>query len=361
MSYLSLEAPRDGVAGYAHVTEIISGLQKRGWTVELYSPGHDWKRPSLISRLLDQIVLQLKLIKNLSRGQTVYIRAHPLALLACLIADQYGCNVVHEVNGTWEDIFVVYPKLLKIRKLIVFMQRKQFEKARGLICVTPQLQNWLTKVVKTKLPAIKIVPNGANTLLFAPGPVSKRVLPKSYVVFFGGLTIWHGIETMLSALRSKDWPDGIALVVVGDGPEKEKLDKFAKSDERLILLGRLSYKEVPEIVRGALAGLVPISDPNNRSSISGLAPLKLFETLSCGIPAIVTDLPFQADFVRDNDCGLVIPVNDGNAMAVAISELVNNLEAAKSMGEKGRKVIISNHSWDSRASDTDNFLRSLIV
>ena len=48
-------------------------------------------------------------------------------------------------------------------------------------------------------------------------------------------------------------------------------------------------------------------------------PLKLFETLACGIPAIVSELPGQADLIREGRCGLVIPCNDPTALARAVA------------------------------------------
>ena len=45
--YMSLEAAREGHATFAHIHEIIAGLRRRGWTVDLIVPGHSnrWRRP----------------------------------------------------------------------------------------------------------------------------------------------------------------------------------------------------------------------------------------------------------------------------------------------------------------------------
>ena len=43
IAYLALEAPRVGQASHVHVSEIIAGLERRGWAVRLYSPS-DTKR-----------------------------------------------------------------------------------------------------------------------------------------------------------------------------------------------------------------------------------------------------------------------------------------------------------------------------
>jgi glycosyltransferase involved in cell wall biosynthesis len=246
--------------------------------------------------------------------------------------------------------------------LLDHMQRLQYRSASGLIAVTPQLRHWLIEKTAPKTPPIEVVPNGANINLFRPDAPSTRPLPERYVVFFGGLTAWHGVDTMLSALEASDWPAGVSLVIAGDGPELNRLRSHASaSGSRLTLLGRLSYADVPGVVSRSLAGLVPIVNPERRSEMAGLAPLKLFETLACGVPAIVSDFPFQADLVRNAKCGLVVPCDDGPALARAVAELAANPQAAKEMGRRGRDLVCNEHSWDRRATDTAAFLLRLLA
>ena len=359
VAYLSLEAPREGVASYVHVTEIIAGLQRRGWTVDLYSFGYGWQRLSLPFRMVAHVGLQIRLIAKIFRYRYVYVRAHPLAYPAATLAKWLGRVVVHEVNGTWDDIFIAHPLGRFLRQFIEYLQRAQFRAASGLIAVTPQLENWLRRQTAPSVPPVAVISNGANIDLFSPDATTRQALPRRYAVFFGGLTLWHGVDTMLAALSSAEWPNDVSLVVVGDGPEMERLRAHAATDRRLVLLGRQPYREIGGIVAGAIAGLVPIGDPNGRSLSSGLAPLKLFETLACGVPAIVSDLPFQSGLIRDNDIGLVVPVDDGPALASAVAQLSRNPELARQMGERARTFAVAEHSWDRRADDTAHFMERI--
>src|SRR5262249_5066173 len=153
------------------------------------------------------------------------------------------------------------------------------------------------------------IPNGANTTMFAPDATTAQKLPNKFAVFCGGLTQWHGVPAMLAAVKSPGWPAGLPFVIVGDGPEFAGGQKAAQDAPRIIPLGRLPYQEVPGILAKASVGLVAISDPQGRSTLSGVAPLKLYEVLACGVPAVVSDLPGMADFVREHDCGLVVAVD----------------------------------------------------
>src|SRR5262249_57365765 len=77
-------------------------------------------------------------------------------------------------------------------------------------------------------------------------------------------------------------------------------------------------EQIPELIAGALAGLIPITNPRGRSS-TGVSPLKLYETMACGIPVIATDLPGLGDVVRAGQCGIVIPCDDAGALAPPVA------------------------------------------
>lgn len=362
LAYLCLEAPREGQASYVHVHEIISGLTRRGWTVDLVAPSYsgEWRRPGLMARLLQYAAMQVSLAFKLRRYRAVYVRAHPLAFPLACSARLLGIPLVHEVNGTYGDLYVAYPGARRARRYLDAMQRQQFRWAAGVICVTPQLARWVRDEVDHRPVPVTTIANGANVELFSPSaPVSDAIsgrLPEKYVVFFGGLTRWHGIPQMLAALKTPTWPRTVSLVVVGDGPEAPRLAEAAASDSRIVLLGRLPYAGVGGIVARAIAGLVPISDPDGRSSSAGLAPLKLYETLACAIPALVSDFPGQADLVREHDCGICFAPDDGEALASAVAAVDADPAAARAMGQRGAAAVRNHHSWDSRARDTSDFL-----
>ena len=79
--YLALEAPREGQASYAHIHEIVGGLQRRSWTVDLFVPSYSghWKRPGLARRMMEYLCLQWRVMRAFEEGQSVYVRSHFLA------------------------------------------------------------------------------------------------------------------------------------------------------------------------------------------------------------------------------------------------------------------------------------------
>ncbi|MCA0421535.1 MAG: glycosyltransferase family 4 protein [Proteobacteria bacterium] len=357
LAYLSLETPRPGQASQTHIDEVIAGLRDRGWQVELFATnsGGASTSSSFLRRLIGYARTQAALGTRLPEFDAVFIRSHFMALPLTLWARWRGIPVVHEINGTPADIGVTYRWLKPFSPLFSWLYRTQYRRAAHLLAVTPGLVDWAKGFAGHD--RVTLVSNGANTELFRPeGPPSP--VEGRYVVFVGGLVAWHGISTMLAALKEPDWPADLRLVIVGDGIERDKVEQ-ALADRRLLWLGRQPYDAVPAIVRGALASLCVIENQDGRSA-SGVAPLKLFEAMACGVPVIASDLPFQADLVRDADAGLIVPPAVAPAIASAVKSLADAPERARILGCNGAAYVAREASWHHRGQEIDRILRSVV-
>lgn len=358
LHFLTLQATKQGQAAHAHVYEIIEGLRRRGWNVILFEPGYSSSvdPPSLLKKLLAFIYLQVRLWFQFKPGIILYIRWHFAAWPTALLARLLRIPVVQEVNGPYEDLFLAWPVTKRFARLFKWLLRSQLRWADALIAVTPGLAEWCRNEAKHS--RVHVIANAANTELFHPSASASVPLPEKYVVFFGALAPWQGIDTMLKAMEESEWPAEVKLVIVGDGVEKRAVLPAAQGG-RVVYLGVLPYAQVPGVVARSIAGLSPQIAAGGRSDI-GLSPLKVFETLACGVPVIVTDFPGQADLVRSARCGIVIPPDNPRALAEAVAYLYHHPEERVAMGKRGREVVEREHSWDSRAEQVDAVLRLVL-
>ncbi len=129
----------------------------------------------------------------------------------------------------------------------------------------------------------------------------------------------------------------------------------AADGKRIVFVGRQPYREIGGIVAGALGGMVP----SHARQTSGLYPLKVFETLACGVPVVVTDFPGQADLVREVGCGLIVPPGDPTSLAEAVANLHRGPERRRAMGRRGRVALERDHSWTARAAATAALLERI--
>jgi glycosyltransferase involved in cell wall biosynthesis len=352
LAYFALDLPHKGQASFVHIHEIVDNLRRLGWRVDLFAPrpGAPDRSRNAVAKAYEYLRATWQALMSLRTHDVLYVRAHALAWPVAIAARLRGRVLVEEVNGTELDLIVSRPWLRPWRGLVRWLYVSQYRRSQHLFPVANELAAWLRS--ETRHDRITVVPNAANTDLFRP--IDRRPA-EPFVVFFGGLTDWHGVDVMVDALRHPAWPARMRLVVIGTGVRQNLLEDAVRAGLPIRWLGYRPYEEIPDLVAGATAGLIPTTNPLGRSS-TGMNPLKLFETLACGIPAIVTQLPGQADLVREGRCGLVVPCGDAAALAHAVAQLAADPAEAREMGTRGAALVRASHSWRARAVEIDKVL-----
>lgn len=355
--YLCLQATREGQASHAHVHEIIRGLERRGWEVTLFEPSYAaHQRPVGIARkLLELVAPQMRLWWRSPRPDVMYVRDHVGLLPSFCWARLKRIPVVVEINGSFADYTVAHPWMRAIRPFIVGAGRLCFRLSDTVIAVSPELCDWVQSQIGKK-PTL-FIPNGANTTLFRPDAEREEPLPSPYVTFVGAFAPWQGIDTMLRAVNEPEWPADVKLVIIGSGHEQPKVEKAAAENPRVVYLGRKPYRSVPGIIAGAMAGISAQTNAGGRTR--SLYPLKVFETLACGVPVIVSDFAGQREIVQDNHCGMVIPQSDASALARSVAYLRQNPLERAEMGRRGRQTVETKFSWQHSADITETLINQV--
>lgn len=358
LAYVTLQATSEGQAAHAHVHEIIAGVRALGWDVDLYQPGYGPNgSPSVVERLRQFAMVQGRLLRRIDAYDAIYIRAHALAYPTTLAAWIRSKPSVQECNGPYSDLFTAWPVARLVERPLVAAQRHQYRMATRNIVVTDGLKKWVDREAGRDDSAV--VPNGANVHLFRPDAPRPAGLPPRYVVFFGALAVWQGLATVLEACSSPSWPEDVELVVVGDGVMRKEVEAAAGQNRRISFLGRQPYRMVPGIVANSLASL-SVQDDEGRAT-TGLSPLKVYESMACGVPTIVSDRPGLVELIEGSSAGIVIPASDPRALAGAVAELSADPARTERMGRAGREAVVSNHCWEARASDVAQILNTLML
>ena len=122
------------------------------------------------------------------------------------------------------------------------------------------------------------------------------------------------------------------LLIVGDGPlrgELEDLSSKLKIKANTIFYGQ--RRDIPEIL--------PIIDVFTISpSFEGFG-IVLLEAMIYGKPVVATRTGGIPEIVEDQKTGFLVSPNKPEVLAEAILKLLKNKELARSMGEKGRKLV----------------------
>lgn len=181
-------------------------------------------------------------------------------------------------------------------------------------------------------------------------PPDHNYLPKdpvspdtsAFVLFYAGLL--HPDRGLIHVIEAVKDLEGIKLEIAGYGPEKELISKHLETNYgKIQYLGILPYDQVisKSLMADMLFAFYDPSTPNNRYA----SPNKLFEAMMCGKPILTNDGTSMTDIVRDEDCGLVVPYGDVDAIKHALLTLKNDPALSKRLGENGRRAYETKYNW----------------
>ena len=187
---------------------------------------------------------------------------------------------------------------------------------------------------------VALVANFPRLDEIAPGPFDERERVACYV---GDLSRVRGLIELVDAMEHVD----AELELAG------RFDStFAPSElesrpgwARVRYHGRVGREEVAALLRRAGVGVLPLRrSPNHAISW----PVKLFEYMAAGLPVVATDVAPWNDIIARHRCGVCVPGEDPRALAAAITQVLDDRDEARAMGERGRAAAIEHYSWESQ-------------
>lgn len=143
-------------------------------------------------------------------------------------------------------------------------------------------------------------------------------------------------------IASADFTD-VVIEISGYGYYEREMEELSINHAGITYLGPIMYDTVIEKTLQAdlLFAFYDPAVPNNRYA----SPNKLFEAMMCRKPILVSDETNMAEIVREENCGLVVPYGDVDAIKHAILTLKNNPVLCKRLGENGRRAYERKYSW----------------
>ena len=112
----------------------------------------------------------------------------------------------------------------------------------------------------------------------------------------------------------------VNLLVVGDGPELERLKRSGPAGPRLIFTGRLDRSDLPHLYGLADAFVFP--------STTDTFGMVILEAQACGLPVVVTDIGGPQELVVEGETGYVLSATDRGAWVETIVRLIDMKERA---------------------------------
>ena len=196
--------------------------------------------------------------------------------------------------------------------------------------------------------------NGVSRNLCSDGRRNSEVSEKPELIFVGGLVPRKACDLALRAAASVLRDDLAHLSILGDGPERRRLEELAKSlgiEGNVSFCGWVSHAEVLSRMQSADIFVFP--------SVRDFGAGVVFEALASGTVPVVADFGGPGDIVRP-EVGYKVPLTNENEVMVQMEEVLTELIGNRALLERLQRQCVSYAreclTWDAKAQDTTRIL-----
>jgi rhamnosyl/mannosyltransferase len=184
----------------------------------------------------------------------------------------------------------------------------------------------------------RVVPLGIEIERFERTPAvaarSREIrgrLGSPLVLFVGRLRYYKGLHFLVRAMRDVH----ASLVIIGSGPERERLEQQAAAEgvaAQVHFLGELDDVETVAHLHAADVFCLP---SHLRSEAFGICQI---EAMACGLPVVSTALDTGVPFVNQHGVtGLMVPPANPRALAEALNQLLGDENLRRQLGQQAQQ------------------------
>jgi len=269
-------------------------------------------------------------------------------------------DLIHTHQGLWEAISTGFgrpllggaPTLIQPASSGYFGEAEELARTRGFLLLRRAIlrntafaaisadieRQWLALGV----PPAKMVrmASGVDADHFRPGPpdpaVEAGLPPRPRVVFTGRLHPQKNLDLLLGAWPAVVARTGASLILVGDGPERDRLAGLARAlgvADHVHLTGPVA--DPAEHLRAADAFALP-------SVAEGMSN-SLLEAMATGLPCLTTAIGGNTDLLGTG-AGLLLPAAAGPDWSEALIRVLTDPIFARALGARARARVEADFS-----------------
>jgi glycosyltransferase involved in cell wall biosynthesis len=299
----------------------------------------------------------------LPKPDLLFVESPPLFIgyAAWALAARWRCRYVFNVSDLWPEsalrMGVIRPG--PATRLAEQLERSLYRRSAG---VTGQSQE-IVDAVREKAPGTptEIITNGVDPRRFgrSVADAEARALlgdgPGPIFLYAGLLGLAQGLDQILDVAR--DLPASVSgrFVLVGEGPERERLLKRVSDEHltRVTILPAQPRARIPALLAAADVAIISLG-----MAIPGAVPSKIYEAMASSLPILLIAEGEPARRVADAECGLSAAPGDLRRIAELVGQLGSSPASREQMGAVGRRAAETVYDRSKIAARLDTFLRA---
>ncbi len=335
-----------GYEGKSFFTETLDNLTVH--RAKIYIP----KSKSIVERLRNYFSFVFSsanaALFRLPKYDYVFCESPPLFLgmSALWIRLFKGSKLIFNVSDLWPESA---EKLgLVSNKFLLWMSyRLEALCYKRSILVSGQTQG-ICHSIRTRFPNKDVywLPNGVDVSYYDPKGIKSNwraengFAEKDFLVLYAGIIgIAQGLEVLLHAADKLRENTDIKILLVGSGPEKEKLLALKEQLglKNVFFYDMLSKDKMPQVVAASNAAVIPLK---KLDLFKGAIPSKIFENLAMQKPILLgVEGEAKELFINQGNCGLFFEPENANDLSLKIKELANNPVVCAAYGKNAREYV----------------------
>ena len=280
-------------------------------------------------------------------------------------------QIVFEVNGLPSvELKYHYPRVAEDEPLIAKLRAQEhvcLSEADLVITPSQVTADYLTHDRGVPASKIRVVPNGADTQVFAPPPCDQGSgldRYRTHFLYAGTVAPWQGVDTILMAIKRLRVDFDVRLTIAG--PLHKRFNKSLKAfihrqglGEVVDLVGPVSKKELVVLHHQSDAVLSPLKR-NDRNCSQGCCPLKIIEGMACGCLVIASDLPVVRILMENEQHGLLVLPDAVKAWAEAMKRVASKDPTLKPMRHRAHQHVVQNWTWQHASVRLQNAYQAIL-
>lgn len=216
------------------------------------------------------------------------------------------------------------------------LKRRCLNKAKYVTVVSEKAKKTLNLIYGTE--HIKVQSMGCDIDKFNP---QKRIenyfnqKDKKVILFVGRFVEIKGITYLIDAMKKID----ALLVIVGKGPDEEKIKKQAEEcKEKVLFMGPQDHSILPIIYASSDIFIIPSITLSG--GVTEGAPTVITEAMASGLPVIGTNTGGIPELISDGENGMIIKEKNSEDIVEKVNFLMNNPEILQKMALNARKMEV---------------------
>lgn len=222
--------------------------------------------------------------------------------------------------------------------------RKAINRAALVLAANEETQIYLQKCMKHPERCELLTENGVQSDKININ-IEKKTSDITTILWSGRMVNRKGLTFLLDALALIPKEKKFRQILVGDGPERKKLEEKAAENglaDKVDFVGQVPYQVMQEFYKTADVFVFP--------SLRETTGTVLFEAMSNGIP-IISFNQNGARLLVDESCGIRVSIDQSlsqiqKEFAEAIEELIDFPEKRVELGKNAHDKIVSQYTWE---------------